>query len=238
MDFRFRKSIKIAPGVRLNVGKKSMGVSVGGKGARLSTNTRTGTRVTVSAPGTGLSYSQKVGGSSARHSSSSHSRANRTPVLPLMEPAQWAALEQGERHGVEVSAHSIEWPSVCACCGDRFAAPPSGKEIAHGVWTTTQKINVFSPSYCANCIAHQDLFRAAWNIVVPGAETVGATGAGAGCLSGCGLWLLGTLLLVGVGVQGSPVFWGPLFIGIIGLVYFVSALYKSQRSGGRSGLHA
>lgn len=70
MGFRFRKSIKIAPGVRLNVGTKSVGISAGVKGARISTNTRTGTRATVGIPNTGLSYSQKVGGTSKRRKSS------------------------------------------------------------------------------------------------------------------------------------------------------------------------
>jgi len=48
MAFRFRKSIKIAPGIRL---------SFGGKGLRYSINSRTGSRVTASIPGTGISYS-------------------------------------------------------------------------------------------------------------------------------------------------------------------------------------
>lgn len=57
MGFNFRKSFKIAPGVRLNVGKKGISsVSVGGKGARVSVGKK-GVRSTVSVPGTGLSYS-------------------------------------------------------------------------------------------------------------------------------------------------------------------------------------
>ena len=31
MGLSFRKSVKIAPGVKLNLGKKSAGISVGGK---------------------------------------------------------------------------------------------------------------------------------------------------------------------------------------------------------------
>lgn len=62
MGTRFRKSIKLAPGVKINVGKKSVGLSVGGKHAGMSFNSKTGTRARVSAPGTGLSYSTKVGG--------------------------------------------------------------------------------------------------------------------------------------------------------------------------------
>lgn len=57
MGFNFRKSFKIAPGVRLNVGKKGISsVAVGGKGARVSLGKK-GTRTTVGLPGTGLSYS-------------------------------------------------------------------------------------------------------------------------------------------------------------------------------------
>lgn len=61
MGLRFRKSIKIAPGVKLNLGSKSAGVSVGGKYGGVSVNSKTGARARVSAPGTGLSYSEKIG---------------------------------------------------------------------------------------------------------------------------------------------------------------------------------
>lgn len=63
MGFRFRKSFKIAPGVRLNLGKKSVGVSVGGKGARVSVNSNGRVTKSASIPGTGISYveSKKIG---------------------------------------------------------------------------------------------------------------------------------------------------------------------------------
>ena len=38
MGMRFKKSIKIAPGVKLNVGKKSTGISIGGKHGGISYN--------------------------------------------------------------------------------------------------------------------------------------------------------------------------------------------------------
>lgn len=57
MGFRFRKSFKIAPGVRVNIGNKGVSsISAGVKGARVSVSKK-GTRTTISAPGTGLSYS-------------------------------------------------------------------------------------------------------------------------------------------------------------------------------------
>jgi hypothetical protein len=66
MGFNFRKSVKIMPGVRLNVGKKSAGLSFGGRGMRYSINSNGGSRVSASIPGTGLSYSTSLTGRSQR----------------------------------------------------------------------------------------------------------------------------------------------------------------------------
>ncbi|MFS0781775.1 DUF4236 domain-containing protein [Bacillus sp. 1P06AnD] len=57
MGIRFRKSIKIAPGISMNIGKKSVGLSAGIRGFRYSANSSGRRRVTSSIPGTGLSYS-------------------------------------------------------------------------------------------------------------------------------------------------------------------------------------
>lgn len=58
MGLRFRKSKTILPGVKLNIGKKGVGVSVGGKGMRYSVNTSGRKTSTVGIPGTGISYSK------------------------------------------------------------------------------------------------------------------------------------------------------------------------------------
>lgn len=57
MGLRFHKSIKIAPGIRLNLNKKSTSVSIGGKGARYTVSSNGRKTATVGLPGTGLSYS-------------------------------------------------------------------------------------------------------------------------------------------------------------------------------------
>lgn len=62
MGFRFRKSISLFPGIKLNIGTKSAGISIGGKHGGVSFNTKTGTRVRASIPGTGISYTQKITG--------------------------------------------------------------------------------------------------------------------------------------------------------------------------------
>ena len=65
MGFRMRKSIKVAPGVRLNVSKSGVGASVGGRGSRYSVHSSG--RRTVSAGGgviPGVYYQKTTGGSS------------------------------------------------------------------------------------------------------------------------------------------------------------------------------
>jgi len=57
MGFRFRKSIKITPGIKLNIGKKGVSVSIGKRGANVTLG-KTGVRTTVGAPGTGMSYTK------------------------------------------------------------------------------------------------------------------------------------------------------------------------------------
>lgn len=57
MGMRFRKSIQIVPGVKLNLNKKSTSISVGTRGARKTFSTTGRTTTTVGIPGTGISYS-------------------------------------------------------------------------------------------------------------------------------------------------------------------------------------
>lgn len=61
MGMRYRKSIGLGKGVRLNVGKGSLGISAGVKVAHVSVNSRRGVTTSVGAPGTGVSYSKTRG---------------------------------------------------------------------------------------------------------------------------------------------------------------------------------
>lgn len=84
MGWRYRKSIKIAPGIKLNVGKKSMGVSIGGKHAGVSVNSKTGVTTRASIPGSGLSYTQRVGGKKNR----SRRTSSRPPARAIARSEQ------------------------------------------------------------------------------------------------------------------------------------------------------
>lgn len=62
MGLRFRKSIKLAPGVRVNFNKKSTSLSFGGKGGRYTVSSTGKKTSSVGIPGTGLSYVTTTGG--------------------------------------------------------------------------------------------------------------------------------------------------------------------------------
>jgi hypothetical protein len=64
MGFRFRQSIKIAHGLRLNLGLKAISVSFGTRGLTYTLGT-SAERVTAGIPGTGLSYTTKLWSGSA-----------------------------------------------------------------------------------------------------------------------------------------------------------------------------
>lgn len=62
MGLRFRKSIKIAPGVKLNLNKKSASITLGGKGVHHTISTTGKKTTSVGIPGTGIYYTESSGG--------------------------------------------------------------------------------------------------------------------------------------------------------------------------------
>lgn len=63
MGFRFRRSVKICKGVKINVSKSGTSLSLGGAGHSVNFGSK-GVRTTVGIPGTGLSYSTTTGSKS------------------------------------------------------------------------------------------------------------------------------------------------------------------------------
>lgn len=53
---RFRRSIKILPGVRANISKSGVSYTIGGRGASVNVKPGRATRTTVGVPGSGLSW--------------------------------------------------------------------------------------------------------------------------------------------------------------------------------------
>ena len=107
MGLRFRKSVKIAPGVRLNISKKSVGISAGVKGYRKSINSSGRVTTSIGVPGTGVSYvktenlkSKKKKAVSSRVSSTAaaaSSSASSPAAAPAPAKVQKAAAQPKEK---------------------------------------------------------------------------------------------------------------------------------------------
>ena len=78
MGLRFRKSVTLCKGVKLNFGKSGMSVSVGGKGYRKTINTKGQVTTSMGIPGTGIYYTdtKKIGGNKQYNSRKNTSISN------------------------------------------------------------------------------------------------------------------------------------------------------------------
>lgn len=79
MGFRYRKSISLGGGFRINLSKSGIGYSWGTKGFRVSRTARGTTRRTYSIPGTGLSYVDETGSRNRNSNRRSDSRQRNLP---------------------------------------------------------------------------------------------------------------------------------------------------------------
>lgn len=81
MGLRFRKSIKIAPGVKINLNKKSTSVTFGGKGVHYTASSTGKKTASVGIPGTGISYT-KTTGQSSKQKKTSEGGSQPMPTAP------------------------------------------------------------------------------------------------------------------------------------------------------------
>ena len=78
MGFRFRKSVSLLPGVRINFSLSGVSATIGPRGASMTFGPR-GTHVNLGVPGTGLSYRTRV-------TPPRRSRHSAAPSLPPLDP--------------------------------------------------------------------------------------------------------------------------------------------------------
>lgn len=97
---RFRRSVKIAPGLRFNVSKTGIGVSAGTRGARVSVHSSGRTTRTVGVPGTGLHWREdkRIGSAGRRAATGSGQRPTSskragTAIAPA-QPRQWPSIRE------------------------------------------------------------------------------------------------------------------------------------------------
>src|SRR5262245_33405635 len=87
MALRFRRSVNLGGGVRLNIGKTGVGVSAGTRGARYSVHSSGRRTASVGIPGTGLGYTKSQGG--GRPGGATATRPL-PPPAPLAKPGMLA----------------------------------------------------------------------------------------------------------------------------------------------------
>ena len=102
MAWRFRKSVKIAPGIRLNFSKSGMSTTIGGRGSSINIGKR-GVYHNMSIPGTGLSNRTRLA-SGARQSSSSKKRTGQSSDRTLSPARQNQG--SGQRRSVQIKLDS------------------------------------------------------------------------------------------------------------------------------------
>lgn len=102
MAWRFRKSVKIAPGIRLNFSKSGMSTTIGGRGSSINIGKR-GVYHNMSIPGTGLSNRTRLAGST-RQSSSGRKRTGQRSDRTL--PPAWQNQGSGQRQNVQIKLDS------------------------------------------------------------------------------------------------------------------------------------
>lgn len=165
MGVRFRKSIKLAPGVRMNIGTKSAGLSFGGKGLRYSINSKGRRTSTVGIPGTGLSWSSSASSKrpSASYSKYSSAKARNDALAKErqqaadkekqqrleMEEARAAVEEYEARLEVITSIHkdcddTVDWPYILS-----LPAPYDGEGPGPLTQKAQQNINNYVPGFFA-----------------------------------------------------------------------------------------
>lgn len=87
MGIRFRKSINLGGGFKINLSKSGVGYSWGTKGYRVTKKSTGGTRTTASIYGTGLSYVSETGKKKKKETVSASVQGG-TPIAPptVQEP--------------------------------------------------------------------------------------------------------------------------------------------------------
>lgn len=123
MGFKFRRSVKVAPGVKVNFSNKGAGVSVGGKGARVSVGP-SGTRFSSSIPGTGLSYEKRLSNKNKSMGTQQYSQAQ-----PTLQPTTYEVNTfQSKDNKINTGARKLMKPffiiSIIASVISALLLPP------------------------------------------------------------------------------------------------------------------
>lgn len=143
MGFRFRKSVRLMPGVRLNLSNGGISTSLGGRGGSINIGKR-GVRATAGIPGSGLSYSQQL---------------FTTPKGPSQSAVPTAQATASGKPAVSVGLvaglMAILGLGFCSTLGDEPATPAQPPAILGTAPAGTTRMTVTAPNL--NCRANPDV---------------------------------------------------------------------------------
>lgn len=155
MGLNFRKRIKIAPGLNLNVGKRGLGVSAGPRGASVSISRR-GVRTNVGIPGTGISYSKQISSRKKRPERVAYESVNKPNKLENSTIKQQVISEQASniQQVEEYNAHvnmltSVHLESEDFVDWHEFLIESSNfnEEVGPNGLQVKKEIELFNPSW-------------------------------------------------------------------------------------------
>jgi hypothetical protein len=163
MGFRFRRSVRVLPGIRLNLSGSGASVSLGPRGLHYTIGPK-GTRVTASIPGTGLSWTQytpharrpppkpRLPTSPTIDAVRSRQPSSETPFIQIQsEPAEEInALSTSELAPILESAHRripILPITLVICVGFLFLAVISKSPDAFGFSVIYASVFIFTCVY-------------------------------------------------------------------------------------------
>jgi hypothetical protein len=157
-SFRFRRTVKIAPGVRLNINKKSVGLSAGVPGARISKNTDGRRTRSIGVPGTGLYWREQTGphgGSSAapqQHAAAADGkRQEADPIQAYMETIASVSIDVPKLDGGNLALSFTVTPETYAYMNEQVdqrvvweGGSPADHQLAgdpkYADWTVEQVV--------------------------------------------------------------------------------------------------
>ncbi|SIH20461.1 putative PEP-CTERM system TPR-repeat lipoprotein [Mycobacteroides abscessus subsp. abscessus] len=115
MGFRLSKSIKIIPGVRLNVSTRGLGYSLGGKGLRVTKHANGRISRTLSIPGTGLSHQSTLRGAPSAGANPGR-RTSTTPTAattpPTPKPGIFAPAWEKDLYTILNSSQPADYSAI------------------------------------------------------------------------------------------------------------------------------
>ena len=125
MAVRFRKSVKICKGVKVNFSKSGASLSLGGRGHGVTFG-GSGTHAHVGIPGTGLSYNTKSGVRSRSHSHS-RSSSRSTSGKPTVQVPKQIGIRMDDKgkviiDGEEIALTAGDWVRIAPVAKRQFFA--------------------------------------------------------------------------------------------------------------------